>query len=103
MRLKEKKIEGGKNTEGIQQEVRNIEDRGNKKQITGSNAGRNRLIRKQKKKCYRKKEGRNLKSAENPNRQAYVGRRPAREMPKWNADNEKPIVNMTREAMRVLT
>jgi len=43
-------MEGGKNTEGIQQEVRKIEDRENKKQITGSNAGRNRLIRKQPKK-----------------------------------------------------
>jgi len=95
------KIEGRKNTEGIQQEVRKIEDRGNKKQITGSNAGRNRIIRK--KKCYRKKEGRDLKSVENPNSQAYVGRRSAQEMPKWNADNEEPIINMSREAMYVFT
>jgi hypothetical protein len=60
-------MEGGKKMEGIQQEVRKIEERGNKKQNNRKQCRKKQTNQKTRKKSYRKKEGRKLKSAENPN------------------------------------
>jgi UDP-glucose 4-epimerase len=82
--------------EGIKQEVRRYKTEGIRNKITGSNAGRNRLIRKQEKMLSQERRKEVKKRRKSKHRQVYVGRRAARKMLKWNADNEKLIVNMTR-------
>jgi hypothetical protein len=54
----------------IQQEVRKIEDRGNKKQNNRKQCRKKQTNQKTGKKSYRKKDERKLKSAENP----HIGR-----------------------------
>lgn len=101
--MRKNTVEGGKNIEGIQQEVRKTEDRGNKKQNNREQCRKKRTNQKTGKKLSQGRRKEVKKRRKSTHSQAYVGRRPASEMKKFNVDNEEPIGNLTRQAMYVLT